>query len=171
MVPAWGGSRLAACLAKIMLSPYFRTAWRSTADRILYGCAARQRHAQRAKPSRLRYPAPLHPPLEKNMSQTANEFPTLNDAALLRSQAYLNGEWVGAATSFEVRNPADGAIVGSAPNMGAAEAQQAIDAAAAAFPAWAAKTGKERAKIMRKWFDLMIAHADDLATLTWPPLG
>ena len=99
------------------------------------------------------------------MPQTANRFPRLNDAALLRSQAYLNGEWVGAATSFEVRNPADGATIGSVPNMGAAEAQQAIDAAAAAFPAWAAKTGKERAKIMRKWFDLMIAHADDLATL------
>src|SRR5450759_4408019 len=91
--------------------------------------------------------------------------PQLNDAALLRSQAYLNGVWIGLAATFEVTNPADGTVIGSVPNMGAREAQAAITAAHAAFPAWSAKTGKERAEIMRKWFDLLIAHADDVAAL------
>jgi succinate-semialdehyde dehydrogenase/glutarate-semialdehyde dehydrogenase len=99
------------------------------------------------------------------MLQAVKGLPKLNDAALLRDQSYINGAWVGAAASFDVTNPADGVTIGSVPNMGATEAQQAIDAAAAAFPAWSAKTGKERAAIMRKWFDLMIANADDLAAL------
>ena len=89
----------------------------------------------------------------------------LNDPALLRHQSYVNGAWIDGGASFDVTNPADGSRLGAVPNLGAAEAQAAIDAAHAAFPAWAAKTGKERAAIMRKWFDLMLAHADDLAAL------
>ena len=99
------------------------------------------------------------------MQQAVTAMPKLNDAALLRNRAYINGSWVGAASAFDVINPADGVTIGSVPNMGAPEAQAAIDAAAAAFPAWAAKTGKERAAIMRKWFDLINANADDLALL------
>lgn len=99
------------------------------------------------------------------MLQAVKGLPKLNDAALLRNQSYINGAWVGAAASFDVTNPADGVTIGSVPNMGAAEAQSAIDAAHAAFPAWSAKTGKERAAIMRKWFELMMANADDLAAL------
>ncbi|MGN6704049.1 MAG: aldehyde dehydrogenase family protein, partial [Burkholderiaceae bacterium] len=99
------------------------------------------------------------------MLQIVKGLPKLNDAALLRDHAYINGEWVGADSTFEVDNPADGATIASVPNMGAAEAQRAIDAAAAAFAAWSAKTGKERAAILRKWFDLIIASADDLAAL------
>ncbi|HTD04591.1 NAD-dependent succinate-semialdehyde dehydrogenase [Undibacterium sp.] len=90
---------------------------------------------------------------------------TLKDPSLLRNQAYINGLWVDAAGSFAVTNPANQKLVGSVPNMGAAETQAAIDAAQAAFPGWAAKTGKERAAVLRKWFDLMIANADDLAAL------
>ena len=93
------------------------------------------------------------------------QFPKLNDSALLRQQAYINGTWVGGAATFAVTNPADGATIASVPDLGAGEAQDAIAAAAAAFPAWAAKTGKERAGLMRKWFDLMLAHADDLAAI------
>ena len=99
------------------------------------------------------------------MSNTVNTLSILNDATLLRNQAYINGAWTDAAESFSVTNPADGSTIGSVPNLGAAEAQIAIDAATAAFPAWAAKTGKERAAIMRKWFDLITANADDLAAL------
>ncbi|WP_334189705.1 NAD-dependent succinate-semialdehyde dehydrogenase [Noviherbaspirillum sp.] len=99
------------------------------------------------------------------MLQAVKGLPKLNDPGLLRSQAYLNGAWTGAAHQFDVTNPADGVTIGSVPNMGAAEAQAAIDAAQAAFPAWAAKTGKERAAVMRKWFDLLIVHADDLAAI------
>ena len=91
--------------------------------------------------------------------------PQLNDRNLLRNQAYINGAWVTAATQFAVTNPADGSTLGTVPNMATEEAQAAIQAAHAAFPAWAAKTGKERAIIMRRWFDLMLAHADDLAAL------
>ena len=89
----------------------------------------------------------------------------LTDTALLRSKAYLNGAWVDAATRFDVTNPADGRTISSVPNQGANEATIAITAAQAAFHGWSAKTGKERSQFMRKWFDLIVAHADDLAKL------
>lgn len=95
----------------------------------------------------------------------ANNTFHLQDPSLLRNQAYINGAWVTAATQFAVTNPADGSTLGTVPNMGAEETENAIQAAQSAFPAWAAKTGKERAIIMRTWFDLIIAHADDLAAL------
>jgi succinate-semialdehyde dehydrogenase/glutarate-semialdehyde dehydrogenase len=99
------------------------------------------------------------------MLQENKSIPKLKDPSLLRNQAYINGKWVSAESTFEVVNPANGAAIGSVPNMGATEVQAAIDAASAAFPAWAAKTGKERAAILRKWYELMMANADDLATL------
>ena len=70
-----------------------------------------------------------------------------------------------AATRFDVTNPADGHTISSVPNQGANEATIAITAAQAAFHGWSAKTGKERSHFMRKWFDLIVAHADDLAKL------
>ncbi|WP_019141852.1 NAD-dependent succinate-semialdehyde dehydrogenase [Noviherbaspirillum massiliense] len=99
------------------------------------------------------------------MLQQVKGLPKLKDEALLRNQAYLNGAWVGGASTFDVTNPADGVTIASVPNLGAKEAQAAIEAAAAAFPAWSSKTAKERAGIMRKWFDLLVANADDLAAL------
>ena len=99
------------------------------------------------------------------MPHSVNSHPPLQDAQLVRSQAYLNGQWIDAVSNFAVINPADGVSIASVPNMGAEHAQQAINAAEAAFPAWAARTGKDRAAILRKWFDLIIAHADDLALL------
>jgi succinate-semialdehyde dehydrogenase/glutarate-semialdehyde dehydrogenase len=89
----------------------------------------------------------------------------LKDPSLLRNQAYINGTWLTTKASFSVNNPADGSLITQVPNMGAAEAEQAIQAAHTAFPAWAAKTAKERANIMRAWFELIIANADDLAAL------
>jgi succinate-semialdehyde dehydrogenase/glutarate-semialdehyde dehydrogenase len=99
------------------------------------------------------------------MLQAVKGLPKLNDPDLLRKQAYINGAWVGAAENFDVTNPASGVTIASVPNMKAEHAQAAIEAAHAAFPAWAAKTGKERAAILRKWFDLVIQHADDLGAL------
>ena len=99
------------------------------------------------------------------MQHAVKPMPTLNDPSLLRSHAYIDGAWTDAAARFDVVNPADGVTIGSVPNLGAAEAQAAIDAATAAFPGWSARTGKERAAIMRTWFDLINRHADDLATL------
>ncbi len=91
----------------------------------------------------------------------------LKDPSLFRQQAYVNGEWQAAASgeTFDVRNPATGALLGTVPAMGTAETRQAIDAANAAWPAWRKKTAKERAAILRKWHDLMMANADDLALI------
>src|SRR6185312_7889954 len=91
----------------------------------------------------------------------------LQDQALFRQQAYVAGKWVDALNrgTLPVTNPATGDTLGSVPNMGADETRQAIEAADKALPAWRAKTAKERAQILRKWFDLMLANQDDLAQL------
>lgn len=98
---------------------------------------------------------------------TVQESLALKDPSLFRQQAYIDGQWQGAASgeTFEVRNPATGGLVGTVPAMGAAETRQAIDAANASWPAWRKKTAKERAAILRKWHDLMMEHADDLALI------
>jgi succinate-semialdehyde dehydrogenase/glutarate-semialdehyde dehydrogenase len=91
----------------------------------------------------------------------------LKDSTLLRQQCYIDGQWLDARTggSKPVTNPANGAVLGTVPFMGAEETRAAIEAAAAAFPAWAARTAKDRATLLRRWYDLMLANADDLATL------
>jgi succinate-semialdehyde dehydrogenase / glutarate-semialdehyde dehydrogenase len=91
----------------------------------------------------------------------------LKDPSLLRQQCYVDGQWVDAdgKGTFEVKNPANGERVGTMPKFGRAETRRAIDVANAAWPAWRAKTGKERAALLRKWFDLIVANADDLALL------
>ena len=91
----------------------------------------------------------------------------LKDISLLRTQAHINGAWINAADggTIDVRNPASGETLGTVPNMGSAETRRAIEAAVAAFPAWAAKTARERAVILRRWFDLMMANQEDLAIL------
>ena len=91
----------------------------------------------------------------------------LKDPTLLRQQCYIDGQWLDARTggSKPVTNPANGAVLGTVPFMGAEETRAAIDAAAAAFPAWAARAAKDRATLLRRWYDLMLANADDLATL------
>jgi len=91
----------------------------------------------------------------------------LKDPQLLREAAYVNGAWVGADTgaTFEVTNPATGAVLARVPDMLEGEARRAIEAAAAAWPAWAAKTAKERAAVLRKWFDLIMANQEDLAVI------
>ncbi|MEZ2353259.1 NAD-dependent succinate-semialdehyde dehydrogenase [Caballeronia sp. RCC_10] len=91
----------------------------------------------------------------------------LKDAALLRHEAYIDGEWRHAddRATLEVRDPSNGESLGQVPRMGAAETRRAIEAANAAWPAWRATTAKERAAIMRRWYDLMMEHADDLALI------
>ncbi|WP_395329068.1 NAD-dependent succinate-semialdehyde dehydrogenase [Novosphingobium sp. BL-8H] len=85
----------------------------------------------------------------------------------LRQQCYIDGQWCDAdsGATFEVTDPGSGAVLGTVPKMGAAETNRAIDAAERALPAWRAKTAGERSKLMRKLFDLMIAHQDDLGEL------
>lgn len=91
----------------------------------------------------------------------------MNDSTLLRTRAYIDGAWTEAddGARFDVLNPADGGVLASVPDMGAAETRRAIEAAAAALPAWRARTAKERAAILRKWFELIMAHQEDLAVL------
>ena len=89
----------------------------------------------------------------------------LKDPSLFKQQCYLNGEWVSGSETTEVTNPATGEVIGHVPKLGQAEAAKAIADANAAWPAWRKKTAKERATILKKWFDLMIANADDLALI------
>lgn len=91
----------------------------------------------------------------------------LKDSSLLRHQAYIGGEWQAADSdaTFEVFDPATGESLGTVPKMGAAETARAIDAAQAAWAGWRMKTAKERAAILRRWFDLVIANSDDLALI------
>jgi succinate-semialdehyde dehydrogenase/glutarate-semialdehyde dehydrogenase len=91
----------------------------------------------------------------------------LKDGKLLRQQCYIDGEWREAANgkTIDVVNPATQEKLGTVPRMGAGETRAAIEAANAAWPAWARRTAKERAVILRRWHDLMMANQDDLAVL------
>ncbi len=91
----------------------------------------------------------------------------LKDPSLFRETCYINGQWVGAGSNetIDVTNPATGEMLGTIPKMGADETRQAIEAANDAYPAWRAKTAKERAAILRKWFDLMMENQEDLAKM------
>ncbi len=91
----------------------------------------------------------------------------LKDPKLFREQCHVNGAWIGAAGGkhFAVHNPATGEQLGTVPDMGAEDAKQAIAAAEAALAGWRAKTGKERAAVLRKWSELIVANLDDLALI------
>ncbi len=91
----------------------------------------------------------------------------LKKATLLRQDGYINGNWEKAAgdARFPVTNPATGETIAQVADMGRAQTDAAIDAASAALPAWRRRTAKERAVILRRWYELMIENADDLALL------
>ncbi len=91
----------------------------------------------------------------------------LRDPQLLRGEAYIDGAWTAAdaGAQVEVTNPASGETIARVPDMGAAETRRAIEAADRAWGPWKAKSGKERAAVLRRWFDLIVANADDLALL------
>ena len=101
------------------------------------------------------------------MTDTTDNPLKLDNPDLFRSLAYIDGAWVGAddGATFEVSNPADGAVLTMVPNQDAAETRRAIEAANTAWPAWRSKTAKERAAILRSWFNLMIENKDDLARI------
>ena len=91
----------------------------------------------------------------------------LNDASLYKTQSYLNGAWVDAQDQsvFPVDNPATGATIAQVSNISVSECENVIDAASTALTTWRARTGKERAQLLRRWFDLITENADDLARL------
>src|SRR5258705_12019789 len=90
---------------------------------------------------------------------------SLKDSELFRQQAFIAGRWCEAdnGKSFPVTNPATGAVLAQVPDMEATETRRAIEAAKAAWPEWRRKTAKERATLLRKWYDQMMANVDDLA--------
>ncbi len=91
----------------------------------------------------------------------------LKNSELFRQQCFIDGDWVDAdsAAKIDVTNPANGKTVGTVPKMGADETRRAVEAANASWPAWRAKTAKERSLILRRWYDLILENADDLAVL------
>ncbi|RYP27631.1 hypothetical protein DL767_007595 [Monosporascus sp. MG133] len=97
--------------------------------------------------------------------------PKLKDPSLLKTDVcYVNGEWVKASSgkTFEVHDPSTGELIGSCPEFDAKDTEKAIAAAAAAFEGFRTKTGREKSKLLRKWYDLTVENAEDLATLiTW----
>ncbi|EPX84620.1 succinate-semialdehyde dehydrogenase [Rubellimicrobium thermophilum DSM 16684] len=102
------------------------------------------------------------------MLDTVTDLPSrLKRPDLLCERAFLGGEWVEAerGRTFEVINPARGDVIARVADLSRADVARAIDAAHAAQKGWAAKSGKERARVLRRWFDLMVEHADDLATI------
>src|SRR5215467_3063841 len=92
---------------------------------------------------------------------------SLNDQNLFRQACYIDGAWVDARSgaTISVDNPATGEIVGTVPKLTGAETRDAIDAAERALPAWRKKTAKERAAVLRRWYELMLEHQEDLARL------
>ena len=108
------------------------------------------------------------------MLDVVTDLPSLlKDPTLLSSKAFVGGEWRDAddGSTFAVTNPARGDVICAVPNMSRVETARAIAAAAVAQKEWAARTGKERAQIMRKWFDLMMANQDDLARILTAEMG
>jgi succinate-semialdehyde dehydrogenase / glutarate-semialdehyde dehydrogenase len=105
--------------------------------------------------------------MQDTVTKFASVASELKDPRLFREACYLDGAWVQANSgrTINVDNPATGEIIGKVPKLGAAETKQAIEAANRAFPVWSARTAKERAIILRRWFDLMMANQEDLARL------
>src|SRR5271155_2903067 len=101
------------------------------------------------------------------MTKTASLAAELKDARLFREACYVDGQWIhaGSGETVSVDNPATREIIGKVPKLSGAETRLAIEAANAAFPPWSKKTAKERAVVLRRWFDLMMANQEDLARL------
>jgi succinate-semialdehyde dehydrogenase/glutarate-semialdehyde dehydrogenase len=105
--------------------------------------------------------------MKSPLSSAAQAGVEFADPRLFRQAAYIDGRWIEARNgeASAIDNPATGDILGSVPNLHAADAREAIDAAARAFTTWRATTAKSRAAALRRWFDLMLAHQEDLARL------
>jgi succinate-semialdehyde dehydrogenase/glutarate-semialdehyde dehydrogenase len=99
------------------------------------------------------------------MDMKTSPLALLKDPTLLKTDALINGQWVKGASRFDVHDPSNGVKLADVANLGPADAEAAIAAANAAWPAWRNKTGKERSIILRKWFDLLMANQEDLGRI------
>jgi succinate-semialdehyde dehydrogenase/glutarate-semialdehyde dehydrogenase len=96
---------------------------------------------------------------------SASPLSLLKDPSLLKTNALINGQWVAGSSRFDIFDPATGQKLADVANLGPADAEAAIAAANAAWPAWRNKTAKERSIILRKWYDLIMANQDDLGRI------
>src|SRR5438309_1238293 len=105
--------------------------------------------------------------MQNTITRTESPASQLKDPRLFREACYIDGQWVQAASgqTLKVDNPATGEIIGTVPKLAGAETREASEAANRAFHAWSKKTAKERAAVLRRWFDLMMENQDDLARL------
>jgi len=103
--------------------------------------------------------------MQSNVAETY--LPADSRMPLMRSQAYIGGQWVSASDGsiFPVTDPCDGRLLGHVPNMGKIDTENAIAAAAGALPGWRSRSGKERSQILRRWFDLIVSHQEALAAI------
>ncbi|EER28471.1 succinic semialdehyde dehydrogenase, putative [Coccidioides posadasii C735 delta SOWgp] len=118
---------------------------------------------------RARYPFTI-PTLYGRRRYAMHTIPPLKDKSLLIGKCFVNGEWVDAKSgeTFEVTDPSTGKLIGTCPEFTAEETQKAIDAASASFPSFRKTLARERARMLRRWYQLMMDNAEDLATLiTW----
>ena len=99
------------------------------------------------------------------MTTLVSPLSQLKDPGLLKTDSLIDGQWLPGKTRFEVLDPATHQKLADVANMGPADAEAAIAAANAAWPAWRNKTGKERSIILRKWFELLMANQDDLGRM------
>ena len=99
------------------------------------------------------------------MDMKTSPLAQLKDPSLLKTDALINGQWVAGKSRFDVCDPSNGMKLADVANLGAAETEQAIAAANAAWPAWRAKTAKERSNLLRKWYDLLMANQEDLGRI------
>jgi succinate-semialdehyde dehydrogenase / glutarate-semialdehyde dehydrogenase len=99
------------------------------------------------------------------MDMKTSPLAQLKDASLLKTDGLINGQWRKGAGRFDVHDPSNGTKLADVANLGPKDAEEAIAAANAAWPAWRAKTGKERSSILRRWFDLLMANQDDLGRI------
>src|SRR6202521_773381 len=105
--------------------------------------------------------------MQSTVAVAASVAAQLKDSRLFREACYVDGQWIQAISggTINVDNPATGEIIGKVPKLSGTETKQAIEAANRAFASWSKKTGKERAAVLRRWFDLMMANQEDLARL------
>src|SRR5258706_5955734 len=99
------------------------------------------------------------------MDMKTSPLALLKDPTLLKTDALINGQWLKGTARYDVHDPSTGARLADVATLGPQDAEAAIAAANAAWPAWRNKTGKERSIILRKWFDLLIAHQEDLGRI------
>jgi succinate-semialdehyde dehydrogenase/glutarate-semialdehyde dehydrogenase len=105
--------------------------------------------------------------MQSTVAVAASVAARLKDPRLFREACYVGGQWIqaGAGGTINVDNPATGEIIGKVPKLSGPETKQAIEAANRAFAVWSKKTGKERAAVLGRWLDLMMANQEDLARL------